>query len=77
MVSQQIKDLALPLLWHGFDHWPKNLCKLSAQQKKKKKKRERERERIEPFFKRKKQNEECVQDTEQCSKKFLHRLVYI
>ena len=44
MVSQQIKDLALPLLWHGFDHWPKNLCKLSAQQKKKKKKREKERE---------------------------------
>lgn len=23
---QQIKDLALPLLWHGFDFWPGSAC---------------------------------------------------
>ena len=25
-MAQQLKDLALSLLWHGFDPWPGNFC---------------------------------------------------
>ena len=44
LVAQQVKDLALlllwlgSLLWHKFNHWPQNFCMLRVQQKKKKKK---------------------------------------
>ena len=34
LAAQQAKDLALPVLWHGFDSWPQ---KLILRQKKKKK----------------------------------------
>ena len=30
-----VKDLALPLLYHGLDPWPENFCLLWAGQKKK------------------------------------------
>ena len=28
LVAQWVKDLALLLLWHGFDPWPRNVCML-------------------------------------------------
>ena len=33
-----VKDLALPLLWHGFRPWPGNFLMLKPRPKKKKKK---------------------------------------
>ena len=30
-MAQQMKDLALSLLWHGFDPWPGNICALQVQ----------------------------------------------
>ena len=36
-VAQQVKNLALLLLWGGFDPWSGNLCMLLEQPKKKKK----------------------------------------
>ena len=33
LVAQGVKDLALSLLWHGFDPWPGNFCILRAQSK--------------------------------------------
>ena len=41
-MAQQVKDLALLLLWFGsllwcmFNPWPRNFCMLHSQQKKKK-----------------------------------------
>ena len=29
-MAQQVKDLALSLLWHQFDPWPWNFCRLWA-----------------------------------------------
>ena len=36
-MAQQVKDLALSLLWHGFNPWPQNFPMPQAQGKKKKK----------------------------------------
>ena len=36
-LAQQVKDLALLLLWCGFDPWPEKFCILQVQPKKKKK----------------------------------------
>ena len=36
LVTQQAKDLALSLLWHGFDPWPGKFCMPWAWSKKKK-----------------------------------------
>ena len=33
LVTQPVKDLALPLLWHRFDTWPGNLCLPQVQPK--------------------------------------------
>ena len=40
LVAQWVKDLALSLLWYGFDPWPGNFLMLWAWPKKKKKKKE-------------------------------------
>ena len=39
LVAQQVKDLALSPLWHGFDPWPWNFCMPQAQPEKRKEKR--------------------------------------
>ena len=36
-MAQWVKELALSLLWRGFDPWSKNFCMLLAQPRKKKK----------------------------------------
>ena len=36
-VAQQVKDLALSLLWHQFDPWPGNFCMLWVWPKQKQK----------------------------------------
>ena len=41
MVAQQVKDLALSLLWLRFDPWPGNIHMLWAQPKKKKRKKDK------------------------------------
>ena len=41
LVAQQIKDLALSLLWHGFNSWLRNFHRLEEWQKKKKKRKKR------------------------------------
>ena len=35
LAAQQAKDLALPVLWHGFDSWPQNLIPRPKKKKKK------------------------------------------
>ena len=40
LVAQWVKELALSLLWLGFDPWLRNFCVLQAWQKKKKKKKD-------------------------------------
>ena len=37
LAAQQAKDLALPVLWHGFDSWPQKLIPRPKKKKKKKK----------------------------------------
>ena len=39
LVAEQVKDLTLSLLWHGFDLWPQNFSMPQAQTKNKKIKR--------------------------------------
>ena len=39
LVVQQVKDVALPPLWNGFNPWPKNFHMLQVWQKRKKKKK--------------------------------------
>ena len=39
LVVQQVKDLALSLLWHWVDPWPQNFCMPQAQQKQNKTKK--------------------------------------
>ena len=34
-----VRDLALSLLWHGFDLWPRNFCMLQVHAPRKKKKK--------------------------------------
>ena len=38
-MAQQVKDLALSLLWHGFNPWPRELPHAVGVAKKKKKKK--------------------------------------
>ena len=45
-MAQRVKDLVLPLLWHGFDPWPGNVCVPWYDKKKKKKKKERKKMRV-------------------------------